>query len=145
MMKAIDYLKKIKSIDATIVADMEELATLEAMAMKTTAVMGGERVQSSGSQQKMADCVVKIADLKSQIADELDELLELKREAREILCKACDGECITLLHKRYFLFERWEQIAFEMNYHFKWVTGGLHSKALAQFQKGLDKVEEQRG
>ena len=63
---------------------MEELATLEALAMKTTAVMGGERVQSSGSQQKMADCVVKIADLKSQIADELDELLELKRayEAR---------------------------------------------------------------
>lgn len=139
MMKAIDYLKKIKSIDATIVADMEELATLEAMAIKTTAVMGGERVQSSGSQQKMADCVVKIADLKSQIADELDELLELKREAREILCKACDGECITLLHKRYFLFETWEQIAVEMNFTYQWVSDGLHKRALAQYQKVIDK------
>ena len=138
-MKAIDYLKKIKSTDAMIIADMEELATLEALATKTTAVMGGERVQSSGSQQKMADCVVKIADLKSQIADELSELLALKREAREMLCKACDGECITLLHKRYFLFETWEQIAVEMNFTYQWVSDGLHKRALSQFQKVLDK------
>lgn len=138
-MKAIDYLKEIKRIDASIIADMEELATLEALAMKTTAVMGGERVQSSGSQQKMADCVVKIADLKSQIANELDELLELKREAREILCRACDGECITLLHKRYFLFETWEQIAVEMNFTYQWVSDGLHKKALSQFQRVLNK------
>ena len=138
-MKAIDYLKEIKRIDASIIADMEELATLEALAMKTTAVMGGERVQSSGSQQKMADCVVKIADLKSQIANELDELLELKREAREILCRACDAECITLLHKRYFLFETWEQIAVEMNFTYQWVSDGLHKKALSQFQRVLNK------
>lgn len=144
-MKAIDYLRRIKNIDAMINADMEDLAELEAMATKTTAVMGGERVQSSGSQQKMADCVTKIADLKSKIADELVELLNLKREAREILCRVKDGECITLLHKRYFLFEKWEDIANDMNYHFKWVTGGLHGKALSQFQKELDKVEEQRG
>lgn len=144
-MNAIVYLKKIKQIDATIIADMEELATLDAMAMKTTAVMGGERVQSSGSQQKMADCVVKIADLKNQIADEIEELLELKREARGILCRLCDGECIELLHKRYFLFETWEQIACEMNYTYKWVSGGLHGKALLQFQRELNKQEEQKG
>ena len=144
-MKAIDYLKEIKRIDASIIADMEELATLEALATKTTAVMGGERVQSSGSQQKMADCVVKIADLKKQIEAEVTKLIDLKCEAREILCRACDAECITLLHKRYFLFEPWEKIAYEMNYHFKWVTGGLHGKALAQFQTELNKKEEQRG
>ena len=138
-MKATDYLKKIKSIDAMIIADVEELATLEALATKTTAVMGGERVQSSGSQQKMADCVVKIAELRSKIEDELTELLALKREARELLCNLNDAECITLLHKRYFLFEKWENIAVEMNYTYQWVSDGLHKKALSQFQKILDK------
>lgn len=138
-MKAIDYLKKIKSIDAMIIADVEELATLEALATKTTAVMGGERVQSSGSQQKMADCVVKIAELRDKINDELTELLTLKREAREMLCCLRDAECITLLHKRYFLFEKWEHIAVEMNYTYQWVSDGLHKKALSQFQKILDK------
>lgn len=138
-MKAIDYLKEIKRIDASIITDMEELATLEALAMKTTAVMGGERVQSSGSQQKMADCVVKIADLKKQIESEVVKLIDLKREAREILCRACDAECITLLHKRYFLFETWEQIAVEMNFTYQWVSDGLHKKALSQFQRVLNK------
>ena len=144
-MKAIDYLKKIKSIDAMIIADVEELATLEALATKTTAVMGGERVQSSGSQQKMADCVVRIAELRSKINDEITELLALRREAREMLCNLKDAECITLLHKRYFLFETWEQIAVEMNYTYKWVSGGLHGKAIAQFQRELEKQEEQKG
>ena len=138
-MKAIDYLKKIKSIDAMIIADVEELATLEALATKTTAVMGGERVQSSGSQQKMGDCVVKIADLRTKIDNEITELLALRREAREMLCNIKDAECITLLHKRYFLFETWENIAVEMNYTYQWVSDGLHKKALAQFQKILDK------
>lgn len=141
-MKAIDYLKEIKKIDASIIADIEELATLEALATKTTAVMGGERVQSSGSQQKMADCVVKIAELKKQIEAEVTKLIELKREAREILCRACDAECITLLHKRYFLFETWEQIAVEMNFTYQWVSDGLHKKALSQFQRVLNKKQK---
>lgn len=141
-MKAIDYLKEIKKIDASIIADMEELATLEALATKTTAVMGGERVQASGSQQKMADCVMKIADLKNQIESEVTELIDLKREAREILCRACDAECITLLHKRYFLFETWEQIAVEMDFTYQWVSDGLHKKALSQFQRVLNKKQK---
>lgn len=140
-MKSTEYLKRIKSIDAMIIADVEELATLEALATKTTSVMGGERVQSSGSQQKMSDCVVKMADLRRKIDDEISELLVLRREARELLCNLKDAECITLLHKRYFLFETWEQIAVEMNYTYKWVSGGLHGKALAQFQKELNKKE----
>ena len=138
-MKAIDYLKKIKSIDAMIIADVEELATLESLATKTTSVMGGERVQSSGSQQKMADSVAKMVDLRRKIDDEISELLSLRREAREMLCNLKDAECITLLHKRYFLFETWENIAVEMNYTYQWVSDGLHKKSLAQFQKILDK------
>lgn len=137
MMKAINYLKQIEKMDARINSDIENLAALEALATKTTPVMGGDRVQSSGSQQKMADCVVKIADLKDQINREIDELIECKKEARNIL-SFCDADCINLLHKRYFMFETWEQIAVEMNFTYQWVSGGLHQKALSQFQKVLD-------
>ena len=136
-MKAINYLKQIKVIDARINTDIDNLAALEALATKTTPVMGGERVQSSGSQQKMADCVTKIVELKEQIDREIDELVDRKKEAREILA-FCDAECIKLLHKRYFMFKTWEQIAVEMNFTYKWVSGGLHQRALSQFQKVLD-------
>jgi len=136
-MKAINYLKQIKIMDAKINSDIEELASLEALATKTTAALGGERVQSSGSQQKMADCIAKIMDMKEQINREIDAFIKYKQEARCVLT-ACDADCITLLHKRYFQFKTWEQIAVDMCYTYKWVSGGLHQKALSQVQKVLD-------
>lgn len=137
-MKAINYLKKIKTMDAQIDADILEIARLEALATKTTAVMGGERVQSSGSQEKMADCVVKIVDMKNRLNAEIDSFLDYKEKARKLIVEACDADCCRLLHKRYFLDHTWEQIAVQLNYTYQWVSGGLHQKALAQLQKALD-------
>lgn len=140
-MKAINYLKQIKSMDAKINADLEELASLEALATKTTSVLGGDRVQSSGSQQKMADCVAKIVDMKEQINKEIDRFIDYKKEARELLSE-CDSECITLISKRYFQFKTWEEIAVDMNFTYQWVSGGLHQKALVQVQRALDERME---
>ena len=140
-MKAINYLKQIKIMDAKINADIEELASLEALATRTTSVLGGDRVQTSGSQQKMADCVVKIAHMRNQINSEIDRYIDYKQEARELLA-GCDSECITLASKRYCQFKTWEEIAVEMNFTYQWVSGGLHQKALAQVQKALDEREE---
>lgn len=140
-MKAIDYLKQIKRMDAQIDADIEELAQLEALATKTTSVMGGDRVQASSNQQKMESCVVKIVAMKNAITEEIDRYLDFKSEARELL-SLCDADCCRLLHSRYFLYKTWEQIAVEMNYTYKWVSGGLHQRALAQLQKILDEVKE---
>ena len=124
-------------MDAKINADLEELASLETLATKTTSVLGGEMVQSSGSQQKMADSVAKIVDLREQINAEIDRFIDYKQEARELISD-CEAECITLISKRYFQFKTWESIAVDMNFTYQWVSGGLHQKALAQVQKALD-------
>lgn len=143
-MKAIHYLRQIKTMDAKINSDIAELATLEALATKTTSVMGGERVQASGSQQKMADCVAKIVDMKEEINKAIDSYIDYKKEARGLLTR-CEGDCITLLHKRYFEFKTWELIAVEMGKSYQWVAGDLHKKSLAQFQKILDEWEREKG
>lgn len=137
-MKAIVYLKQIKMMDTKIDADILEITRLEALATKTTSVMGGERVQASGSQQKMADCVAKIVDMKNSLSSEIDKMIALKNEARQLISTVCDADCCKLLHKRYFLGCTWEQIAVEMGYTYKWVSGGLHQRALSQLQKALD-------
>lgn len=137
-MKAKEYLRQIKTMDAKINTDIEELASLEALATKTTSVLGDERVQSSGSQQKMADAVVKIADLRNRINEQIDRFVDYKEEVKNLLFEACDGDCISLLYKRYFQYKKWEEIAMEMNYTFRWVSGGLHQRALSQVQKVLD-------
>ena len=138
-MRAKQYLKQIKRMNAQISADIDELGTLEALATKTTAVLGGERVQSSGSQDRMADCVIKITELKKKIEQDIAELIELKDEARKLIISECDADTISLLNKRYFQDKKWEEIAAEMNYTYKWVSGGLHQRALSQVQRGLDK------
>jgi len=137
-MKAKTYLEQIKIMDAKIDTDMEELGRLNALAQKTTSVMGGERVQSSGSQEKMADCVVRIVEMKNRIAAEVDSFIDYKEKVKALLFKHCDADCFKLLYSKYFLYKSWEQIAVEMNFTYHWVAGGLHQRALSQVQKALD-------
>lgn len=137
-MKAKNYLMQIKIMNTRINADIEELESLEALATKTTTVLGDDRVQTSGSQQRMADVVTKMVELKDKINEEIDRFVDYKMEAKELLFDACDGDCIALLYKRYFLDKKWEEIAVDMNYTYKWVSGGLHQRALSQMQKALD-------
>lgn len=147
-MKAKEYLKQIKIMDAKIDADIEDLKNLRALATKTTSVMGDERVQTSGSQQKMEDAVVKYVDLANKINDEIDRLVDYREEARKIITSIGDADCIRLLSLFYFgvynektektEYLEWKQVAKEMNFSYKWVSGGLHQRALSQVQKVLD-------
>ena len=137
-MKAIDYLEQIEKMDAKIETKMEELERLQTLAEKTTASLGGERVQASGNQQKLEDCVIKILKAQEEINASIDRFVDYKKEAMELIDRACDADCIRLLYKRYFSYMKWEEIAVDMNYTYQWISGGLHQRALAQVQKALD-------
>lgn len=88
----------------------------------------------------MADCVVKIVSLQDQITKEIDSFIDYKQDVIRMIQNACDADCIKLLHKRYFQYKTWEQIAVEMDFTYKWVSCGLHQKALSQLQRKLDEI-----
>ena len=69
-MKAKEYLNKIRTMEAGINADIEEIESLTTLATKVTSVISDDRVQTSSNQQKIETYSVKIADLKSKIARE---------------------------------------------------------------------------
>ena len=140
-MKAKDYLMRIRTMNADITADIEELETLKALAYKTTSAIGDERVQTTPNPDKMADYAIRIGELKDKIPRDLVTYLDYKKKARKLIRENCDADCITLLRKRYFQNKKWEEVAVEMNYNFCWVSGRLHQKALAQLQKALDREE----
>lgn len=154
-MEARAYLEAIKEQDAQIDAMIEEIATLDAIAKKTTSVMGGERVKASTSQEKMADTVGKIVDLKAELNAEVDKFIDYRKEALKLIGDACDADCYKLIHKRYIgtydtekeriIFKTWEQIAVEMGFTYQWVSDGLHKRALSQVQKILDERGEVDG
>lgn len=137
-MRAIDYLELIEKLDAKIETKTEELERLRTLAEKMTASLGGDRVQASGNQQKLEDCVIKILQVQNEINASVDKFIDYKKEAMELIDHACDADCIRLLYKRYFSYMKWEEIAVDMNYTYQWISGGLHQRALAQVQKALD-------
>lgn len=143
-MKAISYLKQIRIMRSRIYSNMAEIEQLETMATKTTSVLGGERVQSSGSQQKMADCVVKIVDMKHQLEAEIESFIKYESDAMKLIAENCDADCTKMLFGRYFQAKTWEQIAVDMGFTYQWVSGGLHQRALSQVQKALDEREKDK-
>lgn len=135
-MKAITYLKRIETLDARINTLVEEKQHLLEIATRTSISTDNERVKSSGSPRKLETCVVNIVDIDSEISD----CVKRKRDALKLINDYCDKYCIELLYKRYFVGKSWKTIAAQMKMSYKWVSGGLHSKALSQLQKGLDEV-----
>lgn len=73
-------------------------------------------------------------------ADEIDRQLarlsDIKREVSEVISHVPDTTLRTLLVRRYLSFEKWENIAVEMNYSWRQVMR-LHGQALREVAKIL--------
>lgn len=144
-MKAITYLERIEKIEAEIEVQEDELERLRTLRDKITASYDGERVQTSGNQTKLENCVIKILQLEAEYEESIINLQNYKNEALKLIRQSCDADCIRLLYKRYFVHKDWGDIAVDMNYTYHWVSNGLHKKALSQVQKALDERERNGG
>ena len=77
----------------------------------------------------MADAIAKIVDLQAEINNDIDRLVDLKRDMVRAIKAVDNTEYQTLLEKRYLCFMSWEQIAVDMNYSLQH-TFRLHDNAL---------------
>lgn len=137
-MKAKEYLKQIRSITIQIDENTEDLEVLTSLAEKMTSVLSGEVVSRTRETDTMTKTVEDIIKLKNEIECDVLKLIELKREAKYLLSLIKEPSHFKVLHGRYVLFKKWEQIACELNFTYQWVSGDLHGKALQEFQKILD-------
>ena len=142
-MKAKEYLMQVERIERIIRNKREEIFRLRNSVESTTAINTGERVMSSGSQDKLGDTITKMVLMQDEISADIEILLIKRREVIATIDQVGDAELIDLLYRRYCLFKSWEQIACEMNYTYRWVTK-LNGKALLKVQKILDDREEKR-
>lgn len=128
-MTAKEYLSQAYRLDQRINSKLEQIRTLNELAAKTTSTISDMPKSPSPSQSKMADAVVKIADLKNQIAADTDRLIETKVRIAHAI-KAVDNiELQLLLELRYLCYHTWEQIAVELEYCIDNVYK-LHRRAL---------------
>ena len=106
------------------------------MSTGTTAKMGGERVQSSGSKEKMADAVVRYVDLEREINKDIDRLVDERRNVINVIEQLNTVE-YDLLHKMYVQYYTLYEIASMYKKTYSWATT-IHGRALKNVQKILD-------
>lgn len=133
-MTAKEYLNRIRFISVGLRVKKQELQQLESDLYTIHSVDTSRERIDGGIPVSMADKVARIRDMQIVINKEWDQLLDLRKEARERIMQLEDGRFRAVLTERYLNNKRWEQIAVDMNYTYRNVLY-LHGKALQEFGK----------
>lgn len=129
MIDAKRYLQQIRLYDSRIDIKCEELRRLEEMVLRITPTLKDDVSSSGGSQDKFADTMAKIVDLKAEINRDIDRFVDAKQKISGTLDKLSDPDQLKVLHKRYAQYKTWEQIACDMHMSYRNVCY-IHGKAL---------------
>lgn len=140
--KAKDFLRQLKKLDKMIENKLIEKDQWKAIATGTTSQMGGERVQSSGSQQRMADAIDKYIDIEKEIDDCIDKLIDTKKDVISVI-EQLNATEYDLLHKVYVQFITLFDAAEMYGKTYSWATT-VHGRALKKVEKILTEREHER-
>ena len=159
-MKAKDFMKQLQMLNKMIENKMEEKKQLQAMACSITAQMSGERVQTSGSKDKLGNAVTSYVDIEAEIDHFIDKLYDSRKKVISIIEKLDNPIEYDLLHKMYVgkielkgsdtendaIFEIHYMDLYEVaalyNKSYTWATT-THGRALKNVQQLLDEREEE--
>lgn len=134
--KAQEYLEQVEKINAKIENKMAEAEQWRDVALGVTASTDGERVQSSGSKQKMANAIDRVIDLQEEINAMIDKLIDVKKEIIETI-EQLNATEYDVLHKRYIQGMTFDEIGAAKHKSKSWATT-VHGRALQSLNKLLD-------
>lgn len=137
-MDAKSYLRQVEKLDKQISNKLVEREQWRDIALGITASIGGERVQASSSQQKMADAVIKCVDMEEEIDALVDNLIEVKKDVIATIEQLESPTEYDILHKRYIQFLPLQDIAERYGREYTTITT-THGRALKNVQRIIDK------
>ena len=141
-MNAKTYLKQLKILDTNINQRIKEVNDLKLMATGTGSLgINPNKTQSSISNDKMSNTVVKYIDLEHKINQMIDHFIDQKDKIISEIQALSDDRYIQILYARYVEFKSFEQIAVDMCYEYKWLCK-LHGYALKEFTDTVLHVAE---
>lgn len=139
-MKAQEFLRQYEKQVTIIASCWAEVAKWKDVAYSVTGCTEGERVQSSGSKQKMADAVVSYSDIQADIKQRIAEAKAIQNEIVRKIAQLKEPEYY-VLHSVYILGMQFKEVAASKNKSVSWATS-LHGTALANLQAILDAEKE---
>lgn len=129
-----EFLSQARTIDKEIDAKLDHLARIESMVNKVTMTitdMPGEPAKDNSRREKL---IVKMIDLKWEINEDIDRLIDTKREISKLIRQIDNSSYRLLLELRYINMATWEKIAEELNVAVRHVYR-MHGNALLEADK----------
>lgn len=124
-----EYLSQAFRLNERINSKLEQIQSLNDLATNCSAVINDMPRNPNRGGSPMADAIIKIISLQEEINDDIDKMVDLKRELVSVVKEVKDIECQILLELRYLCFHSWEDIAVEMGYTVRNIHY-LHKQAL---------------
>ena len=136
-MNAKEFLRQIKKLDRLIENKLIEIQRWKDIANNTTAPLSGERVQSSGNPQKIADAICRYIDLEREINQDIDKLVDAKKDVIGVI-EQLNATEYDIIHKIYVQHLTLEDVADAYDRTYSWATT-IHGRALKHVQNILNK------
>ncbi len=133
-----EELEQVELLDSKVRNKLIEKKQWRELAMSITACADGERVQSSGSKDKMALAVDRCVDAEEEIDRAVEKLVARKMRVVQALEELDKPIEYNLLHMRYIQYMSLQEIADHYKKEYGWATT-THGRALDSFQKVWDK------
>jgi hypothetical protein len=114
------FLEQVEKLDAIITNKLIEQRQWHDIALGITANMGGERVQSSGTKDKMASAVTKCVDMETEIDSLVDKLIDTKKEVVQTIEQLYSPTEYNVLHMRYIQYLSLQDIADHYGKDYDW-------------------------
>ena len=111
-----EYLGQAYRIDQRINSKLEQVMKLRETSTKATATLSDMPRSDSPNVHRLEDTICKIVDLENEINHDIDRLVDLKREARDVIGQLSDPDQQLILELRYLCYKTWEEIADELGY-----------------------------
>jgi hypothetical protein len=138
MMTALEFLSQAYLLDQQIQTNLHQLSSLRSLSQCMYSFRTTETVSHSKNVTALEDAAIKIMEAEEELNAEIDRLVDLKREIREVIAEVNDLSLRLVLEKRHLCFESWTQIGEEMGYTERWAQM-KHKMALIAVQAILDR------
>ena len=135
-MNAKEFLLQLKKLDKLIENKMAEAQHWREVATNISVNMSGERVQSSGSNDMVANAICKYLDIDTEINQCIDDLVAKKREVISVI-EQLNATEYDMLHKIYVQGYTLQDVATIYNRAYTWATT-VHGRALKHVQEILN-------
>lgn len=117
---------------------LEERQFWHDLSLTITGQMGGERVQSSGAKDKMAQARDVCVDMEGEILSQVKTLAARQKEVTGVLDQLTNPTEYKVLHQKYIQFKDYNVIADNFNSDYTWATT-THGRALKSVEAILGK------